>query len=61
MEGELFFRGYNVNDLVNGLINENRKFGFEETTYLLMFGKLPTQSELDDFVHVLASYRTLPT
>jgi len=61
IEGELFFRGINVNDLVNGLIKENRTFGFEETTYLLIFGKLPTQSELDDFIRVLAGYRTLPT
>ena len=61
MEGELLFRGYNVNHLVDGLIKENRQFGFEETTYLLMFGKLPTPNELKDFSRVLADYRTLPT
>ena len=61
IEGELLFRGYNVNDLVSGLIKEKRRFGFEETTYLLLFGKLPNQKELDDFMEVLAGYRTLPT
>ena len=60
MEGELLFRGYNVNDIVNGLIKEKR-FGFEETTYLLMFGKLPTTEELEKFQSLLAEYRTLPT
>ena len=60
IEGELLFRGYNVNNIVDGLIKEDR-FGFEETTYLLMFGKLPTKDELDDFNRILASYRTLPT
>ncbi|MDR3363839.1 MAG: citrate/2-methylcitrate synthase [Clostridiales Family XIII bacterium] len=60
MDGELFFRGYNINDLVKGFIKENR-FGFEETTYLLMFGKLPSQTEFDEFIRILAGYRTLPT
>jgi citrate synthase len=60
MEGELYFRGINVEDLVQGFIGEKRS-GFEETTYLLIFGKLPTAKELDDFKNLLASYRTLPT
>jgi len=60
MDGELIFRGYNVNDIVSGLMKEHR-FGFEETTYLLMFGTLPTPDELDDFQKLLAGYRTLPT
>jgi len=60
MEGELLFRGYNVNDIVDGLMKEDR-FGFEETTYLLMFGTLPTPEELDNFQKLLAEYRTLPT
>lgn len=59
-EGELFFRGINVKDIVNGAIDEKR-FGFEETTYLLIFGKLPSKKELDDFKDLLAKYRTLPT
>ena len=61
IEGELLFRGYFAKELVDALIKEDRKFGFEETTYLLLFGKLPSQAELDEFIKVLASYRTLPT
>ena len=60
MDGELLFRGVNVNHLVDGLINEKR-FGFEETTYLLLFSKLPTPGELEHFSKMLADYRTLPT
>jgi len=60
MEGELLFRGYNVNDIVSSLMREKR-FGFEETTYLLMFGSLPNEEELKNFQDLLAEYRTLPT
>lgn len=59
-EGQLFYRGYNITDLVNGFTNENR-FGFEEITYLLLFGELPNKIELQDFSQLLAYYRTLPT
>lgn len=58
--GELYYRGYNVKDLVRGQADSNH-FGFEECTYLLLFGKLPTQKELNDFNAILAEYRTLPT
>lgn len=58
--GELFYRGYNVKDLVSGFTAENR-FGFEEIAYLLLFSKLPTRQELEDFQKLLAHYRTLPT
>ena len=47
-EGKLFYRGYEINDLVGGFLKDNR-FGFEETTYLLLFGELPTPEQLDDF------------
>ncbi len=57
--GILCYRGYNVKDLVSNCIAENR-FGFEETTYLLLFGKLPTKSELQSFSDVLADFRYLP-
>ena len=60
MEGALYSRGYNVKDLVTG-ISESSHFGFEECTYLLLFGKLPNQKELDEFTHLLSYYRTLPT
>ena len=58
--GKLYYRGYNVEDLVNGFVKEHR-FGFEETAYLLIFGSLPTTKELKEFTDLLASYRTLPT
>jgi len=58
--GNLFYRGYNVKDLCNGFAEEKR-FGFEEVTYLLLFDKLPDKKELKDFCDLLAFYRTLPT
>ena len=60
LPGNLFYRGYNVKDLVKGLPDEHC-FGFEETTYLLLFDKLPNKDELDEFKHILAGYRSLPT
>lgn len=44
-EGKLYYQGINVNDIVDGL--QGRKYGFEETIYLLLFGKLPNRQELD--------------
>jgi len=60
IDGELFYRGYSINDIVNGFLTEDR-FGFEEVTYLLIFGKMPDEKELDDFNAMLAEYRSLPT
>lgn len=57
--GKLTYRGIDINDLVNGCVNGNR-FGYEETAWLLLFGKQPTRSQLDDFCKVLSSYRELP-
>ncbi len=57
--GELFYRGYKIEDLVDGFVKDNR-FGFEEIIYLLLFGMLPNNEELDDFKGVLNSYRSLP-
>ncbi|MFV0464938.1 MAG: citrate/2-methylcitrate synthase [Lachnospiraceae bacterium] len=58
--GSLYYRGYNVKELVNGLSTTNH-FGFEESAYLLLFGSLPTDAQLNDFVSQLGFYRTLPT
>lgn len=58
--GKLFYRGYNVKDLVEGFTRDNR-FGFEEITYLLLFSELPAAQELAEFRQVLSGYRTLPT
>lgn len=60
IHGDLFYRGYNVKDLVAGFTSDNR-FGFEEVTYLLLFDKLPTETELKDFRTLLSFYRSLPT
>ncbi len=57
--GQLFYRGYNVKDLTQGFLAEKR-FGFEEITYLLLFGELPTKGQLDEFCATLAGYRSLP-
>lgn len=58
-EGELFYRGIPIRDLVDGFISEGR-FGFEETAYLLFFGELPTPAQLEHFATMLAEYRRLP-
>ena len=58
-DGRLYYRGYNIIELVKGVLEENR-FGFEETTYLLLFGQLPTKEELKEFKKVLADGRNLP-
>jgi citrate synthase len=58
-EGQLFYRGYNVEDLVINSLNENR-YGFEEITFLLLFGHLPTETEYQDFRKILSMYQSLP-
>ena len=60
IDGELFYRGYNVRDLINGFTSDDR-FGYEEITYLLLFGKLPNAAELAEFCDLLSFYRALPT
>ncbi len=59
-EGELLYRGVDVKDLVHGFAKEDR-FGFEETAYLLLFGKLPTKEQLSEFTELLVAYRKLPS
>lgn len=59
-DGNLYYRGYNVKDIIGG-ISEDNHFGFEECTYLLLFGKLPTKDDLKEFTSLLSFYRTLPT
>lgn len=58
IDGELYFQGVNVRDLVKGFAN--RRFAFEEATYLLLFGKLPTKEQLDEFIELLGEFRSLP-
>lgn len=57
VEGSLFYQGYNVKDLLAG--NEQKRFRFEEITYLLLFGKLPTNEELERFIHVIYDLQEL--
>ena len=59
-DGELFYRGYNVKDLIRGFTADKR-FGFEEVTYLLLFGELPSEVQLKEFQDLLFFYRSLPT
>lgn len=59
MEGELIYRGYSINDIVENTTYKNR-FGYEETAYLLLFGQLPTADELIGFHELLANCRELP-
>lgn len=58
-DGKLLYRGYNIFDLVNDLVNGER-FGFEEIAYLLLFGVLPNQNQLDEFRVMLAKSRSMP-
>lgn len=57
-DGELWYRGYRVENLIQ---ESKDNFGFERTAYLLLFGKKPSQEELEEFCKILASARTLPT
>ena len=59
-EGNLYYRGYNIFDLIEGIENRGNRDGFEEMTYLLLFGNLPTKDELAEFKEVLANFRNLP-
>ena len=58
-KGELYYRGINIRSIVNGFVSD-RRLGFEETVYLLLFSKLPTELELKKFCEQLFAYRSLP-
>ena len=55
--GRLYYQGYNVNDIVDGL--KGRKFGFEETIYLLLFGRLPSDKDMEIFKNIMENFETL--
>ncbi|MBP5379029.1 MAG: citrate/2-methylcitrate synthase [Ruminococcus sp.] len=59
-DGKLYYRGIDVEDIVAGFIKEKR-FGFEETVYLLLFGKMPSEHELAEFRRILTDFRELPS
>ena len=58
-DGKLFYRGINVEDIIRGCIKDDR-YGFEEVIYLLLFSKLPSKTELADFMQLLSDSRVLP-
>ena len=58
-DGEIYFRGYDVHELIEAAVKENR-FAFEECAYLLLFDKLPTGKELFEFEKLLGIYKSLP-
>lgn len=60
VDGKLYYRGIDVEDIVNNCLAEQR-FGYEETSYLLLFGELPTSKELYRFQQVLGEKRELPS
>jgi citrate synthase len=59
VDGKLYYRGIDVEDIVRNAAQEKR-FAFEETIYLLMFGQLPTKEQLEDFSTLIGNRRSLP-
>lgn len=59
VEGELTYRGINIRDMIESCVAENR-YGYEEVSYLLLFGHLPNQKQLDFYCQVLSQVRALP-
>ncbi|MBQ9518085.1 MAG: citrate synthase [Eubacterium sp.] len=58
-EGKLSYRGYDIKDIINSCIEDNR-YGFEEVAWLLIFGSLPTVDQLDSLREVIGECRRLP-
>ena len=56
-DGELYYRGINIRDLVKGAAG--RRFDFEEATYLLLFGSLPSKSQLERFCEIRQNLKTI--
>jgi len=59
-KGELYYRGIKIKDIVNGFAGLGNRYGFEESAYLLLFGKLPNNDELKKFIEILGGFRRLP-
>ncbi|MFO7923212.1 MAG: citrate/2-methylcitrate synthase [Bacteroidales bacterium] len=59
MEGQLIYRGTDINKIIEGFTSEGR-FGFEETAYLLIFGNMPNREQLKMFNDIMGEYRNLP-
>ncbi|MCR5376494.1 MAG: citrate/2-methylcitrate synthase [Lachnospiraceae bacterium] len=56
-DGKLYYQGYDVQEMVKGFAE--RRYAFEETTYLLLFGELPGETELKDFVELITTFQSL--
>jgi len=56
-DGQLYFQGYNVKDLIQG--NKSQRYLFEEVTYLLLFGELPTKEQFESFCNILTQLQEL--
>ena len=60
-DGKLYYQGIDIEEIVDGFLQEKR-FGYEEVVYLLLFGELPTESQLENLKDILAEYRkSLPS
>ena len=59
VQGELTYRGYNIKDLIQGA-RDGGRYGYEEVSYLLLFGSLPDQSQLEFYQMILSQARSLP-
>jgi len=57
--GRLMYRGIDIEEIVSGFLADGR-FGFEETCYLLLFGRLPKSGELKEFKQLLVARQKLP-
>ncbi len=58
-DGKLYYRGIDVEDIITGIAKDKR-FGFEEVTYLLLFGEMPDKEQLDHFTQILGEFRCIP-
>lgn len=58
-DGELWYRGYRVEELIQSL--DDMELGFEKIAYLLLMGDMPQQDEYEEFVQMIADYRALPS
>ncbi|MBQ6660882.1 MAG: citrate/2-methylcitrate synthase [Lachnospiraceae bacterium] len=56
-DGKLYYQGYDVQDMVKGFAD--RRYAFEETTYLLLFGELPNETQLKDFIELITTFQSL--
>ena len=59
VEGRLYYRGYELKDLTRPILEDGKRFGYEEAAYLLLSGELPDREELESFAELLNSRMAL--